>query len=111
MSKSIWLSYDLGVKGDYSSLYAWLDNHKATECGDSFAFLPYEVADDEDLAIKLKQDLIEAVSFGKTDRIYVIWKSKDNVVHGKFIIGKRKASPWVGYGDSVNMDDTSMDDI
>ena len=30
----IWLSYDLGVDGDYENLYAWLDHKEAKECGD-----------------------------------------------------------------------------
>ena len=37
MKKFIWLSYDLGIGGDYESLYSWLDNHEAKECGDSVA--------------------------------------------------------------------------
>lgn len=27
--KSLWLSYDFGMKGDYSGLYTLLDNHDA----------------------------------------------------------------------------------
>ena len=42
MNKALWLSYDLGVKGDYEGLYAWLDDHNAEECGNSVAFLHYE---------------------------------------------------------------------
>lgn len=38
----VWLSYDLGAKGDYDGLYSWLDNHKAKECGDSIAYIPWE---------------------------------------------------------------------
>ncbi|MHB9292468.1 hypothetical protein Holit_01566 [Hollandina sp. SP2] len=37
MSTRVWLSYDLGIKGDYANLYIWLDEHKALECGDSIA--------------------------------------------------------------------------
>ena len=36
--KAIWLSFDLGVAGDYPGLYKWLDEHDAVECGDSVAF-------------------------------------------------------------------------
>jgi hypothetical protein len=32
-----WLSFDLGLQGDYDSLYAWLDKQGAQECGDSVA--------------------------------------------------------------------------
>ena len=31
ISKAIWLSFDLGIGGDYPGLYKWLDNHKAIE--------------------------------------------------------------------------------
>jgi hypothetical protein len=42
MKSAIWLTYDLGIRGNYSALYAWLDEHGAKECGDSTAFLKYE---------------------------------------------------------------------
>jgi hypothetical protein len=32
-----WLSFDLGLQGDYDNLYAWLDKQGAQECGDSVA--------------------------------------------------------------------------
>lgn len=35
MKQLIWISYDLGVSGDYENLYAWLDDHGAKECGQS----------------------------------------------------------------------------
>lgn len=105
MQKTIWLSYDLGVKGDYPSLYTWLDNHKANECGDSIAVIKYEVAEGEDLPNKLKLELVEAIDFGKTDRVYLIWRSNEGLLAGRFIIGKRKAAPWKGYGEAITVDD------
>jgi hypothetical protein len=42
LKKTIWLSYDLGIRGDYKGLYEWLDNHEAKECGDSVGVLIYE---------------------------------------------------------------------
>ena len=41
MKQAIWLSYDLGVRGDYEGLYAWLDKHQAKECGDNIAYFVY----------------------------------------------------------------------
>lgn len=41
MTKAIWISYDLGIGGDYDGLYRWLANHKAVECGDGLAFFNY----------------------------------------------------------------------
>ncbi len=49
MKKTIWLSYDLGVKGDYEGLYAWLDDHGAIECGESVAFFNFEIKNEENL--------------------------------------------------------------
>jgi len=46
MHTAMWMSYDLGVKGDYEGLYAWLDDHDAKECGNSVAFLRYEYSAD-----------------------------------------------------------------
>ena len=37
----IWISFDLGIRGDYENLYAWLDEHGAKECGDNFASIIY----------------------------------------------------------------------
>jgi hypothetical protein len=106
MTKTIWLSFDLGVTGDYPKLYAWLDNHAATECGDNLAVFKYETPDEETLPDTLKNDLESHVTFGARDRVYVIWKNKQGLNKGRFIIGKRKASPWQGYGASEVEDDS-----
>lgn len=97
IKKAIWLSFDLGVKGDYEGLYAWLDDHEAIECGDSIAFFNFNVKNQENLIEELKNDLSKNINFSKRDRVYVIWKI-DNKIKGNFIFGKRKASPWEGYG-------------
>ena len=98
MKKSVWISYDLGIKGDYQSLYEWLDNHDAKECGYSLAFLIYDFQ--EDLFSEIKSDLEEHVNFENGDRVYIIYISPDNKIKGKFIRGKRKGSPWTGYATS-----------
>jgi hypothetical protein len=38
MKSAIWLTFDLGVRGDYETLYTWLDQRLAKECGDNVAF-------------------------------------------------------------------------
>ena len=97
MKKTIWLSFDLGITGDHESLYAWLDDHDAKECGDNLATLSYTFHGD--LLTTLKQDLSAAVNIGKRDRIYVIWRESDtHKLKGRFLFGKRKAAPWVGFG-------------
>lgn len=96
MKKMVWISYDLGIKGDYEGLYAWLDDHGADECGNSVAVLKqYEYAND--LVTDLQKDLAGSVAFARHDRIYIIWL-EDLKVRGKFLFGKRKAAPWTGYG-------------
>ena len=32
-----WLSFDLGLRGNYDALYEWLDAHDARECGENVA--------------------------------------------------------------------------
>jgi hypothetical protein len=99
VKKSIWLSYDLGVKGDYEALYAYLDNQEAVECGNGIAYFSVDFSgNDQDLAQKIKSDIQSSVNLSKTDRIYIVYPRKDQKVGGKFIVGKRKASPWKGYG-------------
>jgi hypothetical protein len=95
MEKLLWISYDLGVKGDYENLYAWLDNHNAKECGDSVAVLTYNFQDD--LIKELKDDLQNNISSMKRDRIYIIWRERSKI-RGRFLFGARKAPPWTGYG-------------
>lgn len=98
MKQSIWLSYDLGIKGDYPGLYKWLDSHKAKECGNSVAYFSYEYK--TDLKAELKADLSKNIEFKNGDRIYIIANlPKDGKVQtfGNYLIGNRKASPWEGY--------------
>lgn len=107
MQKAVWMSFDLGVKGDYESLYAWLDNHQATECGNSVAFFKYEVpgGSAEELLKGLTKDLESSIEFRKSDRIYIAYRADDGSLKGRFILGKRKAAPWQGYGDAATEED------
>ena len=103
MKKAVWISYDLGIKGDYQGLYAWLDDHKAIECGNSVAFIQYNMKND--LINELKEDLKSNVDFKPGDRVYIIRRELvkgKNLVRGSFIFGKRKSNPWEGYGTSVD---------
>ena len=104
MEMFIWLSYDLGIQGDYRHMYAWLDNHDAIECGDGFAYVKYHLSqevDDSTFLDMIKDDLMKSVSFMPGDRVYVVRYSKEKQTYlGRFIIGNRKAAPWVGYGDN-----------
>ena len=98
MKKSIiWLSYDLGIKGDYPGLFSFLDSHNAKECGDGMATLEFEW--DYDLEAELMAALKAATTFAASDRIYVIYRDREAQKNrGKFLVGKRKINPpWHGY--------------
>jgi hypothetical protein len=104
---AIWLTYDLGVGGDFQGMYSWLDDNEAVECGNNVSFLKYkltkQIKADKELVELIKSDLLEKVKFIPSNRIYIIWRSleKGNII-GNFIIGKRKSSPWEGYGTKVD---------
>ena len=103
MKSAIWLSYDLGVNGDYENMYAWLDNHGAKECGGSVAYLQF--THDGDLPASLKSDIESGVALNKRSRICVIYK-KDAKLSGRYVVGQRKGAPWEGFGDK---DETEED--
>ena len=112
MKKKIYLSYDLSIQGDYNNLYKWLDAHQAKECGDSVCLLLYEFAGIEkndtdessaEMLRVLKKDLTENISFGISDRIYMMgdlfYKTEQKLV-GAWVIGSRNAkNPWDGFSN------------
>lgn len=95
MKQTIWLSYDLGVRGDYEGLYSWLDDQGAKECGDSVAYLTF--SHDGSLIESLEEALRSAVSMNKRTRIYAVYQV-DGKTKGRFLFGGRKRAPWEGYG-------------
>jgi hypothetical protein len=98
MAHRYWISFDLGLQGDYEPLYSWLDQQDykevgdregARECGDSVATFISEKSRDA-VAREIKSRL------GKQQlnaRIYVISLDKG----GRFVVGSRKLPPWKGY--------------
>ena len=106
MKSAIWITYDLGVQGDYPSLYEFLDAHKAKECGDGCAFIEFTYQ--KSLLPELAKEIKQKVRLKKGDRVYVIYKAApDNRVKGKFLSGGRKVqAPWTGYATA----DTSVED-
>lgn len=110
MKKSVLLSFDLGIDGDYENMYAWLDDHKARECGDGVAWIDYVYPDgNESLERSLRASLEESVKFGKRSRVYVLHRSEDGKIKGKFIFGRRKSAPWVGFGQRDEADEDCED--
>ena len=98
MEARVWLGYDLGVKGDYPGLYAFLDDHDAIECGESSCSFLFECSDRDNLKPELLAAIESAVQLAPTDRLYVIYRRNDNLTSGSFLWGRRKACPWEGYG-------------
>ena len=96
MESTVWISYDLGVNGDYEGLYSWLDVRGAKECGNSVAYLTYEHSGE--LMSCLEEDLSGKVILDKRSRIYVVRKDEGQI-KGRFLVGRRIAAPWEGYGD------------
>jgi hypothetical protein len=94
MKHFIWLSFDLGVRGDFEGMYAFLDEHGAKECGDSMAAFSYEFK--KDLLAELTKDIQSSVTLDRRARVYVVYPKKDRHF-GKFIIGKRKSAAWAGF--------------
>ncbi len=95
-TSTIWISYDLGVRGDYPALYTWLDAKSAKECGDSLAFLNYTYSGD--IKDFLKRDLENSITPDKRTRIYVIYRDRaSNKNKGFFIFGGRRSPPWTGF--------------
>ncbi len=85
-----WLSYDLGLRGNYEELYAWLDSMGAKECGDNVATFVTE---------KTREQIVKELSklLDKKTRAYIINREQG----GKFILGKRKVAPWKGYAEQL----------
>ena len=95
MTKRVWLSYDLGINGDFESIYTWLADHDARECGDSLATFMFEYK--SDLPGELRRQLEQSVTLRPRNRLYVIWEDERGM-HGRFMAGKRKTPPWSGFG-------------
>ena len=105
MKKAFWLSYDLGIKGDYTGLYTFLDAVDAKECGDSITFFQKDYGDD--FLDSLTNELKKYVKINNTDRIYVVYvDSSTNKTKGKWLFGGRKRAPWEGYAmKTVSMEE------
>ena len=109
MTQGIWMSYDLGVTGDYEGLYSWLDDQDAIECGDSVAFFRFSCSGP--VIEALKSELSDAVSLNKKSRIYVICRGDDERVKGRFVVGGRKRAPWEGFGVEQKQEEDEADAI
>lgn len=102
------LNYDFGLKGDYETLYAFLDNQNAVDCGNATAAFEFSFRGKNlsyhDKFSRIKSRIEESVSIKKGDRIYVIVHNEKGQSRGGFIYGHRKTAAWEGYGDKSNDD-------
>jgi hypothetical protein len=100
MKQGVWLNFDLGVRGNYEQLYAWLDNHKAKECGESAAYFRYDY--EGDLVTQLKGELETILGKDQRARVYVVYRvdgpDQEKKIKGHFLLGGRKSPPWAGFG-------------
>lgn len=101
IEKHILLNYDLGLKGDYSSLYTFLDTHNALDCGNGNAAFAMFFSEDkfETILEELKQELLDSVKIEKNDRIYMTVTDNTCKMRGSFLFGGRKRAVWEGYGN------------
>lgn len=94
--KTIWISFDLGFRGDYPGFYSWLDKYGAKECGDYLAVFQYKA--DQDILSEIEQEIKQNIQLSRGDRVYIIWQDDSGLMKGKFINGGRKRAQWQGYG-------------
>lgn len=92
MRKRYWLSFDLGLRGNYEKLYEWLDNLEARECCDNTATFVTEKT------LRNIEEELRAI-LDENARAYIIFKTNLGKSGGKFIFGKRKRAPWAGFGN------------
>jgi hypothetical protein len=102
------MSYDFGIDGDYDNLYRWLDEIDARECGDGLCSFKLDVGDEEPSRAVLRVIRKRKVKLRDKDRLYLIWRTPDKLVSGKFIHGSRRNGPWTGYAVS-DADETEQE--
>jgi hypothetical protein len=86
-----WLSADLGLMGNYSRVYEWLDSLGAEECGPGLATITSTKTRDQ-LAAEIRRILKGA----PRARVYIISMKQG----GRFVVGGRKAAAWEGFAES-----------
>ena len=96
----LWISYDLGIYGDYDGMYTFLDKNGAVECGDSVARI---IDFNHNIENELKSQLKEDVKNIESCRVYYVSYEKDShKLRSGFIFGKRKVAPWKGFAEDLS---------
>jgi hypothetical protein len=87
-----WISIDLGLMGNYSRVYEWLDSLNALECGPGLSTIRSDKTRDE-----LAKEIQGILKGAPRARAYLISMKQG----GRFISGSRKAAPWEGFAEST----------
>ncbi len=97
------LNYDLGLKGDYESLYKTLDNLGAQDCGNSNCTFDFSYSSScnnhDDRFEELSKFFENEVEFKKGDRVYAVVLDSKEIARGRFLFGNRQRPVWEGYGN------------
>jgi hypothetical protein len=109
-TKAIYISFDLGLRGDYNGLYVWLDSMHARECGNNVALVQRDFDHDDHNSIyeSFKSEITTKVRLEPTDRIYISLIGADGQMKGRFLFGGRKRALWEGFSST---DDSVEDSI
>jgi hypothetical protein len=92
-----WISFDLGLMGDYSHFYKWLDEQDAQECGSGTAAIVSTKP--LDLIVDELRDILKDTPRA---RAYILSKLSDGRFGGKFVVGGRRKAPWSGFAVSAS---------
>jgi len=87
-----WLSFDLGLMGDYSHFYKWLDEQNAEECGSGTAAIVSTTSMD-----RFVGEIREVLKETPRARVYLLSRLPDGRFGGKFVVGARRKAPWAGF--------------
>jgi hypothetical protein len=97
---TVWLSFDLGIQGDYEGIYRWLDERGAKECGEGLAV--FKIDRSSSIAPDLKASLQDAITTDRQTRIYCVFREQSTGRNkGVFLFGGRRAAVWTGYSPSA----------
>src|SRR5437762_7382949 len=100
-----WISFDLGLQGEYRPLFEWLDRQDAKEsgdglgaqeCGENVATFRSDKTTEE-----IKNELTTLLSKQKENaKVYLIGKNEEGKYTGRLALGKRRKSPpWKGFAE------------
>ncbi len=91
-----WISFDLGLTGNFAPFYEWLDSNDAKECGTGLATIFSAKSFDT-----LSKEILSALQRTPRARVYLIAPKQDGKFSGRFVQGGRKVAPWTGYAESM----------